>query len=151
LIQSPCTGDPFVICWGMAEAYPVALRTRVVDAYESGEGSYATVARRFALGSATVKRWVAQHRRDGHVNPKPKAGGTPSPVCGATVEDLVATLGDPTAGELTAAYNRGRRGTRVHVSSMKRALHRHDYVVKKNAAGHKKWIARTSSRGDGPS
>ena len=133
----------------MAEAYPVSLRTRVVTAYEAGEGSYATVAGQFQLGTATVKRWVAQHRRHGHVDPKPKAGGTPSPIGGAVVDALVAALADPTAGELTAAYNRRRRGrTRVHVSSIKRALHRHDYVVKKNGAGHRKWTAPTS-RHDG--
>jgi len=87
--------------------------------------------------------------RDGHVQPKPKAGGTPSPVRGATVDALIAALGDPTASELTAAYNRQRRGrTRVHVSSMKRALHRHDYVVKKNGAGRRKWIGPTSRPDD---
>lgn len=130
----------------MAEAYPVAFRVRVVDAYESGEGSYATLAERFVVGTATVKRWVAQQRRDGHVEPKPKAGGTPSPVRGATVDALIAALRDPTATELTAAYNRQRRGrARVHVSSMKRALHRHDYVVKKNDAGRRKWSGPTSS------
>jgi len=129
----------------MAEAYPVSFRLRVVDAYESGEGSYATLAGRFVVGTATVKRWVAQRRRDGHVEPKAKAGGTRSPVRGATVDALIAALGDPTASELTAAYNRQRRGrTRVHVSSMKRALHRHDYVVKKNGAGRRKWIGPTS-------
>ncbi|MEQ1910317.1 MAG: hypothetical protein ABMA15_15940 [Vicinamibacterales bacterium] len=129
----------------MAEAYPVSFRVRVVDAYESGEGSYATVAERFVVGTATVKRWVAQQRRDGHVEPKPKAGGTPSAVRGRTVDALIAALGDPTASELTAAYNRPRRGrARVHVSSMKRALHRHDYVVKKNGVGRRKWIGRTS-------
>src|SRR5690349_4097774 len=133
----------------MAEAYPVSLRERVVDAYEAGEGSYAMLAERFVLGSATVKRWVRQRRRNGHVHPKPKAGGTPSPVPGAMVDALIAALGDPTAGELTAAYNRDRRGaTRVHVSSMKRALHRHDYVVKKNAAGRRKWSGPTSRRDD---
>jgi transposase len=133
----------------MAEAYPVSLRTRVVEAYEAGEGSYATIAERFVLGTATVKRWVAQRRRDGHVEPKPKAGGTPSPVSGATVDALIAALGDPTSSELTAAYNRRRRGrTRVHVSSMKRALRRHDYVVKKNGAGRRKWIAPTSRHDD---
>jgi len=46
----------------MAEAYPVPLRTRVVNAYEAGEGSYATIAGQFQLGTATVKRWVAQQR-----------------------------------------------------------------------------------------
>jgi len=133
----------------MAEAYPVSLRIRVVEAYESGEGSHATLAERFVLGTATVKRWVAQQRRDGHVEPKPKAGGTPSPIRGATMDALITALGDPTANELTAAYNRTRRGRRrVHVSSVKRALHRHDYVVKKNAAGRRKWIGPTSSAAD---
>ena len=55
----------------------MSFRIRVVNAYESGEGSYATLAMRFVVGTATVKRWVAQQRRDGHVEPKPKAGGTP--------------------------------------------------------------------------
>lgn len=133
----------------MAEAYPVSFRMRVVDAYESGEGSYATLAERFVLGTATVKRWVAQQRHIGHVEPKPKAGGTPSPIRGATVDALIAALGDPTANELTVAYNRTRRGrTRVHVSSIKRALHRHDYVVKKNGAGRKKWSGPTSGLDD---
>ena len=106
----------------MAEAYPVSLRTRVVTAYEAGEGSYATVAGQFQLGTATVKRWVAQHRRHGHVDPKPKAGGTPSPIGGAVVDALVAALADPTAGELTAAYNRRRRGrTLVRCARLARA------------------------------
>ena len=133
----------------MAEASPVSFRLRVVGAYESGEGSYATLAERFVLGTATVKRWVAQQRRSGHLEPKPKAGGTPSPISGATVDALSAVLGDPTAQELTAAYNRARRGrTRVHVSSIKRALHRHDYVVKKNGAGRRKWSGPTSRLDD---
>ena len=124
----------------MAEAYPEALRTRVVLAYEAGEGSYATIAMQFQLGTATVKRWVAQHRRDGHVRPRAKAGGTASVITSADLEALLVALGDPTADELTAAYNRPRRGRgRVHVSSMKRALHRHDYVVKKNAVGRRRW------------
>ena len=32
-----------------------------------GEGSYATIATQWHLGTATVKRWVAQQRREGHV------------------------------------------------------------------------------------
>ena len=60
----------------MAEAYPEVLRSRVVQAYEMGEGSYATVATQWYLGTATVKRWVAQQRREGYVRPRPKAGGT---------------------------------------------------------------------------
>lgn len=128
----------------MAEAYPVALRERVVRAYEAGDGSYPTIAVRFSLGEATVKRWVWR-ARDGQLSPTKKGGGTPSRLTAADLEALVTQLGDPTAGEITAAYNRPRRGrARVHVSTMKRALHRCGYVVKKNAAGRWKRIGPTS-------
>jgi hypothetical protein len=53
-----------------------------------------------------------------------------------TVEDLEMILAahpDANAGEITAAYNRGRRGKqRRHASSIKRALYRYGYVMKKN-------------------
>lgn len=117
----------------MAEAYPIELRQRVVAAYEAGEGSYATIAHRFSLGEATVKRWVWRLHREGHVQPEKKGGGTPSDVSISEIEAIVTRLGDATAGEITAAFNRGRRGAaRRHVSSIKRALHRAGYVVKKN-------------------
>jgi len=66
----------------------------------------------------------------------PKEGGQRSTIAAAEIEAILEKLGDATANELTAEFNRTRRGgNRVHVSSMKRALHRHGYVVKKNAAG----------------
>jgi transposase len=120
----------------MADPYPVELRERVVHAYESGEGSYPEIAEHFQLGEATVKRWVWLNRDQGHVEPRPRGGGTPSTITTQELDRLLRRLGDPTAGELTAEFNRGRRGSaRVHVSSMKRALHRNGYVVKKSADG----------------
>ena len=62
----------------MAEAYAMVLRERVVRAYEAGEGSYPVIAARFALGEATVKRWVWRYRCDGQLAPAKKGGGTPS-------------------------------------------------------------------------
>lgn len=120
----------------MAEPYPVELRARVVDAYESGAGTYAMVGRRFDVGEATVKRWVAQFRREGHVEPRSKGSGPRSTISRIELEALVDRLGDATASEITAAYNKGRRGKqRVHASSIKRALHRAGFVVKKNGYG----------------
>jgi transposase len=120
----------------MGEPHPVELRERVVKAYESGEGAYHAVAAMFSLGEATVKRWVWRYRERGTVAPTPKGGGTPSTISLGEIETILDRLGDATANELTAEFNRTRRGqNRVHVSSMKRALHRHGYVVKKNAAG----------------
>ncbi len=120
----------------MAEAYPIELRQRAVASYLSGEGTYEAVAKQFQLGSATVKRWVRQHRCDGHAIPRKKGGGTPSDVDLSELSQIVAELGDGTANEITSEYNRGRRGpNRRHVSSIKRALHRAGFVVKKNGSG----------------
>ena len=136
----------------MCEPHPAPLRQRVVAAYEAGEGSYAAIADRFAIGEATAKRWVWRHRQTGDVEPMRKGGGTPSTIGAADLEGLIGKLGDPTANELTVEFNRGRPGRdRVHVSSMKRALHRHGYVVKKNADGRWRVFDRTSSRDACPS
>lgn len=120
----------------MAEAYPVELRQRAVTAFLSGQGTTEAIAALFKVGTATLTRWVGQHRRAGNVRPQAKGGGTPSDVDPAELQTIVAKLGDGTANEITAEYNRHRRGTnRRHVSSIKRALHRAGYVVKKNAYG----------------
>lgn len=119
---------------------------RVVVAYESGAGSYPEIANRFAVGEASVKRWVRLHRRKGDLKPTPKGGGTPSTVTLDQIEVALAKVRDATAGELTAELNRSRRRPhRVHVSSVKRALTRHGYVVKKNADGRWRVCVPTSS------
>ena len=130
----------------MADPHPVELRRRVVAAYESGVGSYPEVAARFDVGEASVKRWVQLHRRAGDVTPSPKGGGTPSVITLADLEAALAKVRDATAGELTAEFNHKRvRRERVHVSSIKRALRRHGYVVKKNADGRWRVCGQTSS------
>ena len=109
----------------------------MVEAYEAGAGSYSVIAARFAIGEASVKRWVRRKRRCGEVSPTPKAGGTRSTIQQLEVDAILTRLRDATANEITAEFNRHRRGgARVHVSSVKRALHRYGYVIKKNAAGH---------------
>ena len=129
----------------MAEPYPIELRRRVVAAYEAGEGSYWEIAVRFAVGPASVNRWVRLTRTRGDLSAQPKAGGTPSVITEDDIAAIIDKLGDPTTTELTVEYNRGRRGkARVHVSSMKRALHRCGYVVKKNGDGRWRVCAPTS-------
>jgi transposase len=128
-----------------------------VRAYEEGLGSYPEVAAQFAVGEASVKRWVRLHRSTGSVVPAAKGGGTPSAIALVDLEQALAKVRDATAGELTAEYNRGRgHGARVHVSSSKRALRRHGYVVKKaptatgeSAAGRRR-NARAIPSSDSP-
>lgn len=128
----------------MPEAHPHELRLRVVAAYEAGQGSYPEIAARFAVGEASVKRWVWIFNKTGTAGAKAKGGGTPSSIAANDVCALIARLGDPTAGELTAAFNQSRRGrARIHVSSMKRALYRQGYVVKSDD-GRWRVSARTS-------
>jgi transposase len=131
----------------MPEPYPVELRARVVAAYESGEGSYPIIAARFSIGEGTVRRWVAQRRDEGDVSPRNNPRGRKAKVSGRDVEALIAALPDANAGELAAEYNRTRRGrNRVQVSTIKRALYRHDYVVKKNGGVRSSNSEVTSSK-----
>ena len=131
----------------MSEPHPFELRMRAVQAHEAGEGSYATIAARFSVGEASVKRWVWRYRSHGTVDPLPKGGGWRSQITAVEIEAILLGLGDANAGEITAEFNRRRRGrNRVHVSSVKRALHRFGYVVKKSASGRSNSYARMSSR-----
>ena len=133
----------------MPEPYPVELRARVVAAYEAGEGSYPVIAMRFDVGEATVRRWVYLNRREGDVAPRPNPRGRKAKIGGDEVAQLVASLSDANAAELTAEYNRRRRGSkRVHVSTMKRALYRNGYVVKKNGDVRSSSSAATWSKSE---
>jgi transposase len=136
----------------MAEAHPLELRKRVIEAYEAGEGSCREIALRFKVGEASVKRWLWQLRDLGHVRPQPKGGGRRSDISVSELESILKRLGDANAGEITAAYNRGRRGKdRRHRSSINRALHRAGYVVKKNGSVHLSSYVRMSSQSEKPS
>jgi transposase len=135
----------------MAEAHPIELRLRLVEAYERGEAGYVLLARRFCVGEASAKRWVWQYRRDGHLQPAKKGGGTPSDVSREELEAILLRQPDANAGEVTAEYNRGRRGKqRRHASSIKRALYRAGYVVKKNVFVRSSSSGPTSSPGEKP-
>jgi transposase len=65
--------------------------------------------------------------------PQPPGGGNPSPVDLKVLENIVAERPDATSHEITASYNRRvARGSRVHRSSIVRALERCGFVFKKN-------------------
>jgi len=131
----------------MAEAYPIELRERAVRAYEAGEGSAVTIAEQFGIGEATMKRWLWRYRDHGDLTPTKKGGGTRSLIERAEIDAIVGRLGDANAVEIAAEYNRHRRGAaRLHVSTIKRALRRFGYVVKKSADGRSKFCGPMSSR-----
>jgi transposase len=55
------------------KAYSQDLRLRILHAIDMGQ-SKAAVARRFAVGLTTVKRYLAQHEAEGHVRPRTAPG-----------------------------------------------------------------------------
>jgi transposase len=134
----------------VVDGHPVALRERVVAAYEAGKGTYPELAELFGVGEASVKRWVWLKRKLGDLSPKPAGGGRRSTITLQDIEQGLVACPDATALELTVEINRPRpKQGRVHVSSTKRALSRHGFVVKKSADGHWRvsgWTSRSSAR-----
>lgn len=136
----------------MPNPYPTALRERAVRAYESDDETYVEVAERFAIGEATLQRWVRRQRDTGVLDPLAKAGGWVSPVDVALLHQLVQERPDRTTDELTRVYNRqAAPNARVHRSSILRALRRTGYVFKKNAPGRPSTIGRASTLSGPPS
>jgi transposase len=116
-----------------------------VRAYESSDETYEDVAERFAVGEATLQRWVRRQRDTGALDPLAKAGGWASPVDVALLHALVRERPDRTTDELTRAYNRRAVPVaRVHRSSILRALQRTGYVFKKNDSAQRSPIVRAS-------
>lgn len=131
----------------MANPHPAGLRERAVLAYESGEGSYVEIAKRFAIARRTLQRWTTRKRETGEVKPHVKGGGNPSPVDVAALRRVMHLNPDAVTGELAVAYNKAvGRSKRVHRSSILRALHRLGYVFKKNGPGRRSKTVPTSKK-----
>lgn len=128
----------------MPNPIPIELRERAVRAYEAGDESYATVAKRFSLNPWTLLRWVVRWRETGTLAARKKGGGWVSPVDLDVLHAIVREARDATTEELTWEYTRRvGRARRVHRSSILRALHRSGYVFKKNVRGPQNRIAPT--------
>lgn len=121
----------------MAKALPVELRERVVQGVEEKELSIAAAADLYAVGTATVKRWLARARATGSVEPS-AMGGMRVVLIALSEEqrvvDLVERMPDATVEELAAAYTE-QYGTVLSRSSMTRALKRFGITRKKKASG----------------
>lgn len=131
----------------MPNPYDVALRERAVAAYESGEGSYAHLAALFDLDHRTVERWVARWRQTGSVAPQPKGGGWRCPIDTTVLHAVIQARPDGTIDELCRAYNgRVRRAQRTSSRSLRRAMRREGFVLKKNGRARAKSTGRMSKR-----
>jgi transposase len=132
----------------VAPPHPIELRERAVHAYVSGDGSYAVLAARFGIARRILQNWVQRWRDTNSVAPMPLRGGNRSPVSMAVLHGVLGERADLTTHELAAIYNqRVPRASRVHRSSILRALHRAGYVFKKNGLVLQSKTGRTFKRG----
>lgn len=104
-----------------------------MQAYRKGGLTYAQVAEQFAVGQASVSRWLRRVRETGDVAPRPHGGGRQkvlSPKAERFVEKLVREHPDWSEFELTQAV---REKLRVLVSetTVGRTVRRLGYSVKK--------------------
>lgn len=120
---------------GMPAPHDPGFRGRAVAAYEAGEGTYHELAKVFGIGYRSLQRWVAQYRATESIDPRPPGGGWRSPIDPIVLHALIRECPDATSDELAREYNhRVGRDERTSARSVRRALRREGYVVKKNGA-----------------
>lgn len=104
-------------------------------AYESGEGGYHDLAALFRVGYRTLQRWVAQYRASESVAPRPRGGGWRSPIAIVVLHAVVRERPDGPSDELCREYNRRvGRAASTSAASVRRAMAREGYVLKKNGS-----------------
>lgn len=120
------------------------IRTRLVTAYNEGEGTYDEMAERFKIGRATVSRVLRRVRETGSVEAKPTGGRKPL----LDDEDLESihfiVLAEP---DITLAQLRVRfeadGGRHVCPTTLWRALGRLGLSRKKSRSRRRNATART--------
>ena len=123
----------------MPAPYSQDLRKRAVNAYLSGDATYEEVAERFAIGPATVNRWVSRQRTKGSLDPDPMGGDRHSKFDNAAEARLAAMVEediDATRDELVKKV-RDELGLNVSGSAIQRALQRLGLTRKKRHSTHR--------------
>lgn len=125
------------------------LRQRVVKTYLRGGLTYEEVAERFAVGQASVSRWLRLHREKGNVQPRGHGGGRDrriGPAQERWVKKLVLAHPDWTEREYAKAL-REEHGIVASAVTVGRAIRRLGYSVKKRPYSPPNAIEPTSGEG----
>ena len=112
-------------------AYSTDLRERIVQAVRNGQ-SQPAAAQTFGVGSATVKRYVAQYRRTGSLAPRRPPGPVPRirPIAHPALRAQLAAAPAATLAEHCATWEQ-THAVRVSVATMYRAIRAVDWTRKK--------------------
>lgn len=117
----------------MSSAYSNDLRSRIVHTVEQEGMTLPQTAARFAVGLASVKRYLRQWRTTGDLTPRPHPG-RPRAIPLAEHDRLTALLAadpDATLADYCVRWE-AETGVAVSRSTMCRAQQRVDWTVKKS-------------------
>ena len=108
-------------------AVSVKLRTRVVESYLSGEGTYEMLAGKYRVGSTSIARWVKQYRETGSVAPKSGPRGYPAVLSGPNLEKLKLLIAEDCNRSQTTLVDLmwNQHGIKTSTSAVSRALIKH--------------------------
>lgn len=110
------------------------LRRRIIGAWQAEKLPVPELAKRFAVGTATVKRLIRRFQATGSVEPLPHGGGQKPKIAAdrlPRVQRLLEANPDWSIEELAAAYNK-QEGADVSRSTMVRAVARLGFTRKKS-------------------
>jgi transposase len=130
----------------MGKGYSMDLRERVVEAYDSGEGSVEELAVRFKLSVPTIYRWLARHRETGSFGPLPHGGGQVPAFDEGLLNEFQALAldnNDATEEELRQLWHQKHKP--VSLSVIHRALVKLKLTRKKNSSGRRGRHAKSQS------
>lgn len=116
----------------MVNAHPKALRQRVVESYENGEGTQRELCERFHLSMGAVNAWIQQYRKTGSVDPPAGKGGNVSEITQVELESILAEKQDLTQAEIAAKLQ--EKDIVCSRSGVNRAMARFGLTRKKKAA-----------------
>jgi transposase len=117
----------------MSRAYSGDLRTRIIHAVEHEGMTLPRAAARFAVGLASIKRYLKQWRTTGMLAPRPHPGHPPAipPAAHDRLAALFAADPDATLADYCTHWE-AETGVGLSASTMCRAQQRIDWTVKKS-------------------
>jgi transposase len=118
------------------------LRTRILAAYDEGEGTRADIAQRFRVSLGMVKKLLQQRRKTGQIGHRHRCAGRKPKILPAhdqQMKTLLAAKPDLTLAELRAALQLDCTLPAIHY-----ALVRLQFTYKKKRSAPASKIARTS-------